>query len=222
VFGVLAPDGFRHRLCKLDDHVTVRSGMVGLETHPFFTGRRIALIWLSILPLLGARSVGAMAAMSEVDPLLAAAETLARVKSSAEDRVRLLHGRFSDGALGDKDLLEAERYYAAAQADVNAGIEQILSELLGRGHPGSEAAYVEMARRAGDAAGRFIRFADGLLFGEDRGRGDSAEAGMDLGKDVGSALVDISHQLPSERQAQNRGLDRQLEALRWTSFSDIP
>jgi len=175
-----------------------------------------------MLLLPGARSVAAMAATSELDPLSAAAETLARVKSSAEDRVRLLHGRFSDGALGDKDLLEAERYYTAAQADVNAGIEQILSELLGRGHPGSEATYAEMARRAGDAAGRFITFADGLLFGENRGPGGDAEIGMDLGKDFGSALVDISNQLPGERQARNREFDRRLEALRWTPFSKIP
>src|SRR5882672_5426483 len=192
--------------------------MVELGTHPFYTGRRIALIWLSMLLLPGARSVAAMAATFELDPLSAAAETLARVKSSAEDRVRLLHGRFSDGALGDKDLLEAERYYTAAQADVNAGIEQILSELLGRGHLRSEATYAEMARRAGDAAGRFITFADGLLFGENRGPSGGAEIGMDLGKDFGSALVDISNQLPGERQARNRDLDRRLEALRWTSF----
>jgi len=175
-----------------------------------------------MLLLPGARSVAAMAATFELDPLSAAAETLARVKSSAEDRVRLLHGRFSDGALGDKDLLEAERYYTAAQADVNAGIEQILSELLGRGHLRSEATYAEMARRAGDAAGRFITFADGLLFGENRGPGGDAEIGMDLGKDFGSALVDISNQLPDERQARNRDLDRRLEALRWTPFSKIP
>jgi hypothetical protein len=187
----------------------------------FVPHRRSLIIWLSAAPLLCASAASAIADSPVQDALSAAAEALARAKASAEDRVRLLRGRFSDGAISEGDLREAERYYAEARADMNDGIEILLAALLGGGAQRDTPSSAETARRAGEGAARFIRFADGLLFGEDRGPGGDGELGTELGKGVDRALLDIAKGLPAESEPRNRLLDQRLEALRWTQFGDI-
>jgi hypothetical protein len=179
--------------------------------------RRTVIYLPAMLALLRANGVGTLAAQPEL--LVAAAETLARVKSSAEDRVRLLRGRFSDGAIDEKNLLEAQRRYADARAEVNAGLERILIEMTGPDRRASDAAYAEVARRAGEGADRFISFADGLLFGDIRG--GVADAGLNVVGSLITALVDIWKQLRGERNARNDEVARRLEALKWATFSDI-
>ncbi len=162
-----------------------------------------------------------MAAQNESSPYVSdaeAADTLATMKTKAEDRVRMLRGRFSDGEITQKELLEAERRYSDARSDVNGGLERILVEMTSPDHRVNEATYTEVARRAGSGADNFVRYADGLLFGENRG---VAEAGLSVAGDVVKALVDIWKQLRGERSAQNEALAKRLEALRWDSFGDI-
>ena len=188
-----------------------------IPVHLFFRAGSLVFLFYTI-SLIIFWSLAMAKSDSKKELLFDSVEVLAKAKSQAENRVKLVRSLFEEEEIEKKDMREIKIRYEEARGNVNSSLERILVEIETNGSKVSFDSYEKIAKRAADQTADFIKASDKLILGEDR---SALEASLQLGGSIVGAFVEIWKTVRGERMERDERLVRRFESLKWESFDQI-